>query len=154
MKVVRSSVNELILEDRAILFRLFGAAFALFGLLFVHLAKDPGLMERIVPWAFVALGSGFAMLTRNTWIKFDRVDGQVSLSRVGIILPPKRLSIPLAAIASVDVEEDRDSDSTTYRVRLLLKEGDPVNFTEYSTSGRGAKDELAEAVRTWLGQSA
>jgi hypothetical protein len=152
VKVVRKTEEELFLVDRAVPLRILGGFFVLFASFFLAFADRIPFPAVIFPWIFLLIGAAIAILPRNTMIRFDRERGEVTIDRIGTVLPRQQRTIPLDQIHTVDVQEQRGSKGgSTYRVRLLVTEGEPVNFTEYSSSGRGAKEELAETVRTWLG---
>ena len=155
MNVVRKTEEELFLVDRAVPLRILGGFFVLFASLFLAFADRIPFPAALFPWIFLLVGAAIAILPRNTFIRFDRDRGEVTIDRIGTVLPRQQRTIPLDQIHMVEVQEQRGSKGgSTYRVRLLIVDGDPVNFTEYSSSGRGSKDELAETVRTWLGRFA
>lgn len=150
MKVVEYSDSVLRLEDRAIIVRALGAVFAMAGASVLIAPQVWKGGSTVVGLFFIALGIVVAVIPRNTFIRFDRGTGAVALERIGLLLPKYRREVPLDRVQKVEVEQLGSGGRTTYRVRLLITDEDPLLFTEYSSSGENAHYQLFQRVYGWL----
>lgn len=155
MKVIHRTDTLLMIEDQpwligvlmivmALIFAFGGMALLVSGELF------GGLMMVLVGVGVPVLIG--ALMVQRVRLTFDRAAGTVTRTRRSV-LGLTQSTYALDRLEGARVGVSTDSDGSTYRTELDLR--DPVEtvpFTTYYTSG-GRPDEMARAVNDWLGHS-
>lgn len=156
MKVITNTPDLLVVEDRPVLI-----ALLLIGFILVFLAVGLGLLLAGEWLGLVfALGGGgagflaFWGFVRRVQVVFHRPGAYVEFRRRNIFRGA-RVRHALGEINRAEVEENRSSDGATYRVVLVVPEGQsagrhPVTLA-YSSGRSHAR--AAEAINTWLEQA-
>ena len=151
MEVTLQTPDLLVLADRAVPFRVFGALFAVIGILLVVFAPRIPTLPIAVGWGALLIGVATALLPRNTTVRFDRHAGVVVLERRGLVLRGDRRELPLGLVERAEVERVvSGKQGATFRVRLVLRDRDPLPLTMASSSGEAPKAAIAATVTQWL----
>jgi len=155
MKVIHRTDTLLMIEDKpwllgilmivmALIFAFGGMAMLISGELF------GGLMMFLVGVGVPVLIG--AVMVQRVRLTFDRTAGTLTRTRRSV-LGLTRTTHALDRLECARVGVSTDSDGSTYRTELDLRDPDEtVPFTTYYTSG-GKPDEMARAVNDWLGHS-
>ena len=99
---------------------------------------------------FFLIGALLALLMANiTTITADKEAGTLEIRNRSIIRNVVK-EYALNEITSVDVEQNRDSDGSTYRVSILTSSGESIPFHSYYTSGFARKEQQAKRLRDFL----
>jgi hypothetical protein len=126
---------------------LFSLAIDTFLLIELPEQKIPMLIGGVVFLLFFLLPS---ILT----VEADRTTGLVTITHRSL-LRKKTREIPISQIEVVRLgshtSTDSDGTSTTYRVEIMLKNGEIVPFRSYYSSGRRRKESQAGQLREYLG---
>jgi hypothetical protein len=154
VKVIHRTDSLLVIEDRPWLLGLMMIAMAL-----VFLVAGMGLIgsgEGLGGVFMIVIGVGLplligAVMVQRVRLTFDRTSGQVTRtcrSFRGLT----QQTYPLGRLDGARVDTSTDSDGSTYRMELRLKDPqETVPFTSYYTSGR-KPETMAQAVTDWLRQ--
>jgi len=155
MKVIHRTDTLLMIEDQpwliGVLMIVMALVFAFGGMaLLVSGELFGGLMMFLVGVGVPVLIG--ALMVQRVRVTFDRTAGTLTRTRRSV-LGLTRTTHALDRLEGARVGISTDSDGTTYRTELDLR--DPVEtmpFTTYYTSGR-RPEEMIRAVNDWLGQS-
>jgi len=155
MKVIHRTDTLLMIEDQpwliGVLMIVMALVFAFGGMaLLVSGELFGGLMMFLVGVGVPVLIG--ALMVQRVRVTFDRTAGTLTRTRRSV-LGLTRTTHALDRLEGARVGISTDSDGTTYRTELDLR--DPVEtmpFTTYYTSGR-RPEEMVRAVNDWLGQS-
>jgi len=149
--VTRDTPDELLLEERLVGVRSFGAFFTLTGAFLILLNAWRGGGSFLFGLLFVAIGLAIVLLPRTTTIKFDRPRARVTLDRNGMILAPVHREVALDKVREVVVDAHKnDEGGHTYRVELHIEGEAVLPFTEWWASGKSDKSAIKERVEDWL----
>jgi len=154
MKITYSDNNRLIVEERPWLFAIF---LAVFILAFAGAGVAALFQGEVMVALLCAGGVAFIWLfvfifVRRVQVIFDREEGLIDIRRKTLRRQIRR-TLPLAVLKWAQVAESRSSDSTTYRVELVLAPGHndgPLPLTNYYSSGERSKREVANAINTLI----
>jgi hypothetical protein len=137
--------SELTIQEYPTTMWLIGAALDLVGLFLFFRGSLIGGMIALLG------GMLLAMLAQVLTVTADRAAGMVRIHRRS----PLRSSTqeaPISEVAQVEVERSTDSDSTTYRTVIVLKNGERLPLRPYYSSGNYRKrKEQAEKLSSFLG---
>ena len=152
MKVIHRSDTILIIEDRpwfiGILMIGMALIFLFGGMALLSSGEILGGMMMILIGVGVPLTIG-ALMVQRVRLTFDRQTGQVTRTRRSV-RGLSRETCPLDRLVDARVGASIDSDGTTYRMELRLKDpAQTLPFTSYYTSG-GGPDAMARTVNDWL----
>lgn len=153
MKVIHRSDTLLLIEDRPWLIGVLMVGMALVFLFGGMTLFGAGEMLGGALMVIVGMGVPLllgALLVKRVRLTFDRGTGRLArVSRSVISLT--REDFALDRLIDARVGASIDSDGTTYRMELRLKDPEQtVPFTTYHTSGGGSA-QMAEVVNDWLG---
>lgn len=81
--------------------------------------------------------------------RFNKTTGQVLLKRWNL-LGSKRVRCSVREVQKVEIQTSHSSESDTYRVCLILAEGEVFPLTTYYSSGLQEKQDVAETIRHFL----
>uniref|UniRef100_B8HVH2 Transmembrane protein n=1 Tax=Cyanothece sp. (strain PCC 7425 / ATCC 29141) TaxID=395961 RepID=B8HVH2_CYAP4 len=101
---------------------------------------------------FIVIGLGIAVfLGQRVTCHFDRRSGYVRITKQGV-LGSQTADYSLREVVDVQVEASRSSSSNgeTFRVSLVLANGDRLPLTSYYSSGWNDKKETADQIKTFL----
>ncbi|MBL9052850.1 MAG: hypothetical protein JNN02_03880 [Tabrizicola sp.] len=153
MKVIQDTETILILEDRP---WLIGVLVIVMALMFLYGGMTViASGELFTGLMLTLLGTGVplligALMVRRVRLTFERDAGKVTRTSRSVF-GLTQASYPLDRVAEARVGVKSDSDGTTYRTELRLRDPDQtVPFTTYYTSG-SRPGQMAEAVNDWLG---
>ncbi len=141
--------SQLTLHDYPVLAWVFGLVFASIGaIIFQAGGSAPALVL-----VFVAIGLGALLFASVLTITADRITRTLKLEyRSAMLHSVKQLSFD--EIAGINVERrisrNKGRTSYTYRVVAARKEGQPVPFRSYSSSGWRGKERLASQLRDFI----
>lgn len=130
----------------------------LFGLSTIGIAVY-GFFTGFLPfWVrLLLIGIGLLMFLLPSILNVyaDRGRRVLEIERIKLI-GSKRIEVPYDRISRIIVERKRSQDSdgstsTTYRVLLILENGEQVPLRNYSTSARRKNERQAEAIRQAVG---
>lgn len=94
----------------------------------------------------------FALLSRRVRVVVDRGARQLRLIRSRFPLPAREEGFELPAVARAVVDKSSSGRSDTYRVILVLKNGDVVPLTGGFSSGSADKQRTADAINRALAE--
>lgn len=146
MKVLRRTERELVLQERPGLVWLVGGLFTIAGLLVAAISTD-----KLFGAAFALVGLvlllAFANYVTST---FDLTAGRFTRTVKGLIRRSEA-SCLLADIVGLRVEQGLSSrPSRSYRLALVLRSGDRLPLTTSYSTGRQDKERVAEVIRVFL----
>ena len=106
-------------------------------------------------WSIIAaaylVGGVLAILTRSkSVVTFDRAAGTATLERTRPVTRTARHVVAMAGIKTIEVEPLATTRGKTFRIRLVLEEGDALPFSEYGSLDVEALDSIAQEVFRWL----
>lgn len=81
--------------------------------------------------------------------RFNKTTGQVLLKRWNL-LGSKRVRSSIREVRNVEVQISHSSENDTYRVCILLTEGEIFPLTTYYSGGLQEKQDVAETIRHFL----
>jgi hypothetical protein len=153
MKVIHHTEQLLMIEDRpwfiGIMMILMALTFAFGGTALLASGQLLGGLMMFLIGVGVPVLIG-ALMVQRVRLTFDRSAGTVTRTRRSV-LGLTQTSHPLDRLDRARVGVSTDSDGTTYRMELDLR--DPpeiVPFTSYHTSGK-RPEVMAQTVNDWLG---
>jgi len=159
---VRERGSTLEVHETPVLFWLFGLLFVFGGLVFflgpLGLFQDAGRIRwwlRIVISAFgaIAVGVGVWQLlgAPRSRLVIDRSTRRVRMDRVGLRgRSSEEWSVD--SIAAVELLEDRDDEGNPiFKLRLFLRDAEPVAISPLWSHGRERLEEVARAVSASVG---
>jgi hypothetical protein len=153
VKVTTDTPDLLIVEDRPLLL---GIMLILFILIFVGIGLATIFSGE--PWGmiFIVIGGGlgfaaFWAFVRRVQLVFHRPQGYVEFRRRNVFGGGK-VRYELAEIDRAEVEQSQSSDSSTYRVVLVIEKGQstgrhPVTLAYSSGTGHHW---IAQKINNWL----
>jgi hypothetical protein len=153
MKVIHRTDDLLMIEDRpwliGIMMIVMALVFAFGGMAILASGEIFGGVMMLLIGVGVPVLIG-ALMVQRVRLTFDRSAGTVTRTRrsvIGLTQTEHRLD----RIDRARVGVSTDSDGTTYRMELDLRDPpEMVPFTSYHTSG-GHPEMMAQAVNDWLG---
>jgi len=144
MKVLEQTLTKLILQELPWIVVLIGVVFLLVGLSVAFSGQLLGLL-------FTAIGIlSLVFMAEVVTCTFDKTLGCMNLKRRGLF-KTKVIEHPIEEISGVQLEESRDSESSTYRVSLVLVSGKRVPLTSYYSTGLRGKQKTAQDIAAFLG---
>ncbi|MFN5998213.1 MAG: hypothetical protein ACK47C_01590 [Paracoccaceae bacterium] len=153
MKVIHNTEQLLILEDQpwfiGIMMIVMALIFAFGGMAILASGEVFGGLMMLLIGVGVPVLIG-ALMVQRVRLTFDRRAGTVSRTRRSVLGLTQTVH-PLDRLDRARVGVSTDSDGTTYRMELDLR--DPpeiVPFTSYHTSGK-RPEAMAQTVNDWLG---
>ncbi|WP_137109266.1 sodium/calcium exchanger protein [Rhodobacter sp. SY28-1] len=153
MKVIHNTEQLLILEDQpwfiGIMMIVMALIFAFGGMAILASGEVFGGLMMLLIGVGVPVLIG-ALMVQRVRLTFDRSAGTVSRTRRSVLGLTQTVH-PLDRLDRARVGVSTDSDGTTYRMELDLR--DPpeiVPFTSYHTSGK-RPEAMAQTVNGWLG---
>lgn len=153
MKVIHNTEQLLILEDQpwfiGIMMIVMALIFAFGGMAILASGEVFGGLMMLLIGVGVPVLIG-ALMVQRVRLTFDRSAGTVSRTRRSVLGLTQTVH-PLDRLDRARVGVSTDSDGTTYRMELDLR--DPpeiVPFTSYHTSGK-RPEAMAQTVNDWLG---
>jgi hypothetical protein len=96
-----------------------------------------------------AAGLLFIIFAAILVIQADRVNGTLTIRRTALLRRYVR-AIPIANIASLQLEASRSS-SSTYRIVVITKDNETIPFRNAYSSGLSTKEAKAKRLREFLG---
>jgi hypothetical protein len=151
VQVVRKTPDELVLEERLVGVRGFGAFFTVTGVFLILLNALRGGGSFFFGLLFAAIGLAIVLLPRTTTINFDRPRRTVTLDRSGMVLGAVHREVALDKVRGVVVDAHKDDEGGhTYRVQLQIEGEEVLPFTEWWATGKTSKSEIKEQVEDWL----
>ena len=153
MKVIHHTDDLLIVEDRpwfiGIMMIVMALTFAFGGMAILASGEILGGVMMLLIGVGVPLLIGTLMVQRVR-LTFDRSAGTVTRTRRSV-LGLTQTTHALDRLDRARVGVSTDSDGTTYRMELDLRDPpEMVPFTSYHTSGK-RPEEMTRAVNDWLG---
>lgn len=157
MKITTDTPQLLIVENRPVVL---GAVLIVFILVFLWAGMAMIGSGDWIGLVFIAFGAGsgflaFWALVRRVQVVFDRATGTVEIRRRGLF-SASRVRHKLTEIDRAVVEESRGTDSTTFRVALVIGTGQSAGHhpltKSYSNSGAHAR--IAQRINAWLADQA
>ncbi len=116
--------------------------------------QDRDSQQSLVSFIFVIAGvasSCFTVLASQTsTCQFDKKTNQMSFTQTGF-LGKTQTQQRLQNLERAEVEVWDDSDSVTYRLRIVLKQGEAIPLKYTYTGSIGNQQELADAINQFLG---
>lgn len=155
MKVVHRSEQLLIVEDQpwliGVLMIVMALVFAVGGMALLASGEVFGGLMMLLIGVGVPVLIG-ALMVQRVRLTFDRSAGTVTRTRRSV-LGLTQTTHALDRLDRARVGASSDSDGTTYRMELDLRDPpETLPFTTYHTSGR-RPEEMARAVNDWLGMA-
>ena len=154
MKVIHRTDTLLMIEDQpwliGVLMIVIALIFAFGGIALLASGEAFGGLMILMVGTGVPLLIG-ALMVQRVRLTFDRAAGTMTRTRRSVF-GLTRTTHALDRLKGARVSISTDSDSTTYRMELVLR--DPVEtmpFTTYYISGR-QPEEMAKVVENWLGR--
>ncbi len=152
MKVIHRSDPLLMIEDQpwliGIMMIAMAMAFLFGGMALMASGQLFGGLMMILIGVGVPLVIG-ALMVQRVRLTFDRAAGTVTRTRRSVLGLTKTVHA-LDRLERARVGVSTDSDGTTYRMELDLRDPpETVPFTTYHTSGK-RPEQMAEAVNDWL----
>ena len=152
MKIIHDTDQNLMIEDQpwliGILMIVMALVFAFGGMALLASGEVFGGAMMLLIGVGVPVLIG-ALMVQRVRLTFDRSTGTVTRTRRSVL----GLTVSTHALDRLDqarVGVSTDSDGTTYRMELDLRDPpEVVPFTSYYTSGR-RPEEMARAVHDWL----
>lgn len=152
MKIIHDTDQSLMIEDQpwliGILMIVMALVFAFGGMALLASGEVFGGAMMLLIGVGVPVLIG-ALMVQRVRLTFDRGTGTVTRTRRSVL----GLTVSTHALDRLDqarVGVSTDSDGTTYRMELDLRDPpEVVPFTSYYTSGR-RPEEMARAVNDWL----
>ena len=153
MKVIHRTDDLLMIEDRpwfiGIMMIIMALVFAFGGMAILASGEILGGVMMLLIGVGVPLLIG-ALMVQRVRLTFDRSAGTVTRTRRSV-LGLTQTTHALHRLDRARVGVSTDSDGTTYRMELDLRDPpETVPFTTYHTSGK-RPEELTRAVNDWLG---
>ena len=146
-----SDPNRLVISNRPVFGWIFGGIFIAAG--FFMLLNEAGIIMSLI---FGGIGLLVVLVGGlGSQLVLDRNEGSAQLTRYTI--GGKQVSeyllseISTAEVARSGSSNIRRSGSTTYRIELLLANGERLPLTNYYTSGSMSKQLQADKIRSFLG---
>ena len=151
MRILSATPELLVIQDRAIGPRAFGALFVAIGIAALWGSVPVDGPPVLVGVLFVGAGLGFVCLPTTT-LAFDRRAGQVTRELRWPRIAPLRRVVPLDRIRGVTVAQERDTQEQALLHRVVLSvEGEAdLPFTPLWTTGAATKERIAQAIYSWL----
>ena len=155
MKVIHRTGDLLMIEDRpwfiGIMMIVMALVFAFGGMAILASGEILGGVMMLLIGVGVPLVIG-ALMVQRVRLTFDRRVGTVTRTRRSV-LGLTQTTHPLNRLDRARVGASTDSDGTTYRMELDLRDPpEMVPFTTYHTSGK-RPEEMTVAVNDWLGSA-
>ncbi|MDP3193935.1 sodium/calcium exchanger protein [Tabrizicola sp.] len=152
MKVIHRTDNLLMIEDRpwfiGILMIVMALVFAFGGMAILASGEIFGGVMMLLIGVGVPLLIG-ALMVQRVRLTFDRSAGTVTRTRRSVLGLTQTMH-RLDRLDRARVGVSTDSDGTTYRMELDLRDPpEMLPFTTYHTSGK-RPEEMAQAVNDWL----
>lgn len=152
MKVIHRTDDLLMIEDRpwfiGIMMIVMALVFAFGGMAILASGEVFGGLMMLLIGVGVPLLIG-ALMVQRVRLTFDRSAGTVTRTRRSV-LGLTQTTHPLDRLDRARVGVSTDSDGTTYRMELQLRDPpEMVPFTSYYTSGR-KPEMMAQVVNDWL----
>ena len=92
-----------------------------------------------------------ALLAQSVTVTADKAAGVVRIHRWSLLRSSTQ-ETPISDVAQVEVERSHDSDSSTYRTVIVLKNGERLPLRSYYSSGNyHRRKEKAERLSSFLG---
>jgi hypothetical protein len=153
MKVIHNTEQLLMIEDQpwfiGIMMIVMALIFAFGGMALLASGQLFGGLMMLLIGVGVPLLIG-ALMVQRVRLTFDRSVGTVTRTRRSV-LGLTQTTHPLDRLDRARVGVSTDSDGTTYRMELDLRDPpEMVPFTTYHTSGT-RPEEMTRAVNDWLG---
>ena len=159
MRVVLRTPTAIVVEDRAVALRIFGAGLLLFAVFLGFLASGEGVGGGAVfpiVLGMVLVGGGIAaiVLPATMLFAFDRDQKQLIVTQRKLTGTFQR-RIPLEEVAGVELERSttmsKGSRSDTWRVVTVLTDGRREPWRSWYDSGYTGKAKIVAEVREFLG---
>ena len=107
-----------------------------------------GVMIGLLVVIAVVLGLG-----EYATCQLDQDRRLITIRRVGILRrTQKEFSYDEVHTVSVQKAPSTDADGPTYRLVFVLKSGDLIPLTGYTSSGKGGKEKLAQKIIDYMNQ--
>jgi hypothetical protein len=153
MKVIHRTDDLLMIEDRpwfiGIMMIVMALVFAFGGMALLASGEIFGGVMMLLIGVGVPLLIG-ALMVQRVRLSFDRRAGTVTRTRRSVLGLTQTVH-PLGRLDRARVGVSTDSDGTTYRMELDLRDPpEMVPFTTYHTSGK-RPEQMTQAVNDWLG---
>jgi hypothetical protein len=153
MKVIHRTDDLLMIEDRpwfiGIMMIVMALVFAFGGMALLASGEVFGGLMMLLIGVGVPVLIG-ALMVQRVRLTFDRRAGTVTRTRRSVI-GLTQTTHPLDRLDRARVGVSTDSDGTTYRMELDLRDPpETLPFTSYHTSG-GRPEEMTRTVNDWLG---
>lgn len=156
MRIVHSSRDALILNERAIALRAIGGVLGIAGLVMIGasvLANGLSVAALLIAGASMAtVGALMGLLPATHTFAFSRSEHRLIVvrQRLGRVT---REEYPLRDVASAFVDSSRSSDGDTWRVVVQLADGQIIPVTSYYTSGYDSKKIAADRIQEFVDQA-
>jgi len=114
------------------------------------LQQDDRWFMFMVGGIFVVAGLAVAVVVGEIVVcEFNKDSGSLTLKRHSL-LGTKVVERHIQEIKDVQIEESHSSDGSTYRVSLVFTTGDRLPLTSYYSSGKQAKQAIADHLHKFL----
>lgn len=155
MKVIQRTEQILMIEDQpwliGVLMIIMALTFAFGGMAILASGELFGGLMMLLIGVGVPVLIG-ALMVQRVRLTFDRSAGTVTRTRRSV-LGLTQTTHPLDRLDRARVGVSTDSDGTTYRMELDLRDPqEMLPFTTYHTSGR-RPEAMAQEVNDWLGKA-
>ncbi|NOY99671.1 MAG: hypothetical protein GXP40_10805 [Chloroflexi bacterium] len=107
-------------------------------------------------WVIPAIGAGIGLIVFLTssvlTVQADRITRTLTITRRSLLRRSTK-SIPFGDIAAIQIGTSIDDEdgSRTYRVEIVLQDGQVVPLRTYYTSGLSGKEKQAQRLREFIG---